>query len=120
LIVEDEPLIAIDLGQSFEDAGAAVTIVGCLSDAISAVNSGGISAAVVDRSLPDGDSSALHGLLARCGVPYIVVTGHSELKCEDEGAAACFDKPADPSRVMQAVEDIFGEKSQTYFANGKA
>ena len=106
LIVEDEPLIAIDLGQSFEDAGASVTIVGCLSDALAAVSAGGFSAAVVDRALPDGNSSPLHGLLEARGVPYIVVTGHSGPKCEGEGAAAYFSKPTDPNRLVRAVEEM--------------
>ena len=106
LIVEDEPLIAIDLGQSFEDAGASVTIVGCLSDALAAVSAGGISAAVVDRVLPDGNSSSLLRLLTELGVPYIVVSGHSGSKCEGIGAAAYFSKPADPNRLVRAVEEM--------------
>jgi DNA-binding response OmpR family regulator len=57
LIVEDEPLIALDIASSFEKAGANVTRATSLGHAMALVEKDDLSAAVLDHVLRDGDSS---------------------------------------------------------------
>ena len=59
LIVEDEPLIALDIVRAFESAGARVLSTATLRQALVFVESNGLSAAVLDHGLSDGDSSKL-------------------------------------------------------------
>lgn len=40
-------------------------------------------------------------------MPYVIVTGQCLQLGEGAGAFVYFDKPADPTKVLQAVEDIF-------------
>jgi DNA-binding response OmpR family regulator len=59
LVAEDEPLIAFDIATSFQRAGADVAVVRSMKDALGLVECAGISAAIVDFGLVDGDANAL-------------------------------------------------------------
>jgi DNA-binding response OmpR family regulator len=59
LVVEDEPLIALDIEQTFAKAGAIVLPTRTLGDAHHLVEQNSLSAAVLDIRLCDGDSEAL-------------------------------------------------------------
>jgi DNA-binding response OmpR family regulator len=59
LIVEDEPLIALDVATAFKKFGADVTTTGHLKQALVLVEVEGWSAAIVDHTLNDGDSETL-------------------------------------------------------------
>jgi DNA-binding response OmpR family regulator len=77
LLMEDEPLIAMDVENSLRDAGASVIrTVGSVIQAQSAIRDGvGFDAAIVDLHLSDGDASPLVTVLSRRGIPVIVTTG---------------------------------------------
>ena len=57
LIVEDEPLIVMDITQAFEGTGAALTTTNTLQHALILVEHDGLSGAILDHALGDGDSS---------------------------------------------------------------
>ncbi len=59
LIIEDEALIALDLARAFERAGAEVTTTSTLHHAHLLVKHDGLSAAVVDHALGDGDTQSI-------------------------------------------------------------
>ena len=59
LIVEDQPLIVMDITQEFEATGAALTTTNTLKHALILVEHDGLSGAILDHALPDGDSSEL-------------------------------------------------------------
>ena len=54
LVVEDEPLIALDIANDLQNAGAKVAVAHSLADARNLVERNGMSAAVVDFGLGDG------------------------------------------------------------------
>jgi CheY-like chemotaxis protein len=56
LVIEDEPLIALDIRQAFEDAGATVVMARTLAAALVEAEDTSISAAIVDHALGDGRS----------------------------------------------------------------
>ena len=56
LIVEDQPLIVMDITQAFEATGAALTTTNPLKHALILVEHDGLSGAILDHALPDGDS----------------------------------------------------------------
>ena len=62
LIVEDEPLITMDLTLALEDTGASVTSTNTLKHALLLVEHDGLSAAILDHAL--GDNNKLTSLQA--------------------------------------------------------
>ena len=70
LIVEDEPLIVLDIAAAFENAGAVVLTALSLSDAFRLVEEDGLSAAVVDFGLGDGNGDVLCGRLVERGILF--------------------------------------------------
>ena len=79
LIVEDEPMIAMDLAQAFERAGAGIAVTSSLRHALILVEDQNLSAAVLDHVLSDGDSSPLCRRLEERGLPFVVYSGLGKL-----------------------------------------
>jgi len=86
LIVEDEPLLALDLAHRLEQAG--FDIVGPAADvacALRLIEREGCDAAVLDIHLGRETSESVAGRLRQRGTPFVTVTGYS-----DEQRPACF------------------------------
>ena len=79
LVVEDEPLIAMDVAQGLQTAGASVSVARTLSDALNKVEAPGLSAAVLDHRLRDGDSSQICERLDARNIPFVVYSGYAKL-----------------------------------------
>jgi CheY-like chemotaxis protein len=75
LIVEDEPLIALEVHAAFSAAGANITSAADTQEALRAINAPGLSAAVVDINLGRGDCSAVCEHLSRNSIPFVFYTG---------------------------------------------
>ena len=73
LVLEDEPLIAGDIAENFEHAGAGVVVVHSCSAAIQAVHDNEFSAAILDGMTGDAE---LHQRLTKAGVPFMVYSGY--------------------------------------------
>ena len=69
LIVEDEPPIVMDVTQALEDSGAELTTTNTLRHAMLLVEHDGLSAAVLDHALGDGNSSPLCARFKERGRP---------------------------------------------------
>jgi DNA-binding response OmpR family regulator len=95
LIVEDEPLIAMEIVRAFESAGARVLKTSTLRQALVLVEDDVLSAAVLDHGLTDGDSSKLCERLKELSIPFVVHSGYSAVKgaCRDAVFVA---KPENP------------------------
>ena len=94
LIVEDEPVIAMDVAQAFERAGAATAVASTLHHALVLVENENLSAAVLDHVLSDGDSSPLCRRLEERGLPFVVYSGLGKL----EGPCALGAQVAKPEK----------------------
>jgi DNA-binding response OmpR family regulator len=104
LIVEDEALIALDLASAFEDAGAIVSMATTLAEGLHRVEEAGLSAAVLDYGLRDGDCDALCTRLTARGIPFVFHSGfaHSGIS---QYNAVLIPKPADPITIVAAVHN---------------
>ena len=104
LIVEDEPLVALDIADVFKTAGAKVIIARTLQDAMHQAETGNLTAAVIDHALHDGSTtSEVCAKLKERDIPFIVYSGFSKL----EGACAdgeLVHKPASPT--LPAAERV--------------
>jgi DNA-binding response OmpR family regulator len=118
LIIEDEALIAMDLAQAFERAGADVTTTSTLHHAHLLVKHDGLSAAVVDHALGDGDTQEICKYLREHGVPFVTYSGFAGPGLEDSGGVY-ISKPKPPEYVVAVVEHLlkFGTHSPPNFAS---
>ena len=102
LVVEDQPLVALDIADSLTKAGATVLTAATLKEGLPLAEHPQLCAAILDFGLRDGDSGVLCARLAERGIPFIVYTGY------DEVPAACrtgilVRKPALPEILVTAV-----------------
>ena len=105
LIVEDEPLIVMDITQAFEGTGAALTTTNSLHQALVLVQHDGLSGAILDHSLGDGDSALLYARLAERGIPFLIYSGHTIIEGACAGALHV-NKPAAPGELVAAMENL--------------
>jgi CheY-like chemotaxis protein len=106
LIVEDDPIIALDLGGMFAEAGA--TVVGPayrVSQALAMLEAG-IDVAVLDFRLEKETASSIAHRLSAKGVPYLFYTssrGHPELA---HPGVPIIEKPARPEALIALVRAL--------------
>lgn len=112
LILEDEPLIAMDLQFAFEDAGAhAVVTISC-AEAFDALDRMEFDGAVLDVNLGRGETCepvAIH--LREQRIPFLLHTGDLDRAGE---ALRDLEAPilAKPSGADHVVERLFGLEGQ--------
>jgi DNA-binding response OmpR family regulator len=105
LIVEDEPLIALDITREFEATGAKLTTTNTLEHALILAEHDGLAGAILDHALGDGNSSMLCARLRERGIPYIIYSGYP--KVEDACAGALHvGKPVAPGQLLAAMESL--------------
>ena len=105
LIIEDEPLIALNISDAFQDEGAKTITTRTLAAALVAVEDPALSAAIVDHALGDGDSSELCERLKERKVPFVTYSGYVN------PAGACAEavhvnKPATPRVLVTTVKGL--------------
>ena len=109
LLVEDEPLIAIDVEHHLRRSGARVIAAANLDAAWPIANHPQLSAAVIDLRLGEESAIPLCRLLADRNVPFVVHTGYAADAVEDEWPAIrIIRKPADPVDVVHALIGALG------------
>ena len=105
LIVEDEPLIVMDITQAFEGTGAALTTTNTLKHALILVEHDGLSGAILDHALGDENSSLVCQRLKERGIPFMIYSGYSTVEgpCKD---ALHVSKPAADGALVAAMERL--------------
>ena len=108
LIVEDEPMIALDLEDmladaDFEIAGVAAT----LETALHFIENRSFDAALLDANLNGTSAAPAAAALQARSLPYVVLSGYSTgqqpLALRQ---AVLLTKPVDPALVVQALRNI--------------
>ena len=109
LILEDEPLIAMDLKLAFEDAGLdAVTAIDN-DEAASFIDNGGVEGAILDVSLGGGKTCRnTADMLTDMHIPFILHTGDLNRVGESLRAidAPVIAKPRPAEDVVAALLDL--------------
>jgi CheY-like chemotaxis protein len=78
LIVEDEPLVALEVHGALSAAGASIISAATASEAIRLIGYAEISAALVDVQLGNENAARVCELLARRQIPFVFYTGRAE------------------------------------------
>ncbi|MCC6780422.1 MAG: response regulator [Hyphomicrobiales bacterium] len=112
LLVEDEPLLALDLEFALVAAGAAVVgPAATLRAARALAREGGLSAAVLDVRLGQEEIDPVASLLHGQGVPFLFHTGHgiSRAMAAAWPEAVVIRKPADPVDIVRILAGLVRE-----------
>lgn len=111
LVLEDEPLIAMDLTFAFEDAGhEAVTAVNN-AEARAIIEDGGVVGAILDVSLGGGETCReTADRLLRSSIPFVLHTGDLNRVGEHlrEIDAPVLAKPRPAEDVVAALIELVG------------
>ena len=105
LIVEDEPLIVMDLTLALEHTGASLTTTNTLKHALLLVEHDGLSAAILDHALGDEDSSLLYKRLNERGIPFMIYSGYPKIEDATHGALH-IQKPATHDVLLTAIGEL--------------
>lgn len=115
LLVDDEPLILMDLEFAAEDCGCVCLIASNVADALAhfSDDKGSVDCAVLDVSLLDGETCLpIAHELDRRGIPYVIHSG--DLDRQDETIrsldAIRIAKPANSNTVVEAALSEIGTK----------
>ena len=114
LVVEDEPLIALDVQSALAGAGATIIPAGDTTDAVRLVANSKLSAAVLDVDLGDLDCWVVCRLLARGNVPFLFYTGYMQSEVfKDWPDAPVLAKPASHEQLVAGVTRLLQAASRT-------
>ncbi len=109
LVVEDEPLIAMELAQTIEEAGGIVVAsVRSQHEALDRAEQGDFHAALLDVRLPDGTAFDVAARLAARGIPFVFCTADNEgrAKFSDWPDAPVVTKPHSPEIIVDALSRL--------------
>jgi DNA-binding response OmpR family regulator len=105
LVVEDEPLIVMDISMAFEPTGAHLTTTNTLKHAKLLIEHDGLGAAILDHALPDGNAASICTRLRERDIPFLIYSGFPTGDGACKGAPHIA-KPASHEQLLDAVEAL--------------
>ena len=105
LVLEDEPLIALEIVACLREAGASVFSARCLRDALPLADHPDLTAAVLDFGLRDGDAGAVCERLSTRDIPFVLYSGyvHTHAACRK---GTHLRKPASRDELLAALSHL--------------
>jgi CheY-like chemotaxis protein len=104
LVVEDEPLVALEVVTSLRAAGARVLCAGFLESGLCTTEHPDLSAAVIDLHLGDGSGTTICKRLRERGIPFVIHTGYPPMLVFREWPdVPVVSKPARPHEIISAL-----------------
>src|SRR6476660_5096124 len=104
LLVEDEPLIALDVEQQLRKAGARVIAAAHLETALSMTGHPDLSGAVIDLCLGTETATPIFRRLAHRNLPFVVHTGYAtDALQRDWPSVPIIQKPASLDEITDAL-----------------
>jgi CheY-like chemotaxis protein len=105
LVVENELLIAMDIAQALESAGASATMTTTVRHALILIEHDGLAGAIMDHGLTDGDSTQVCARLKKRGIPYLSYTGYDPVPGASPDAPH-ISKPVSMHVLMSTMEEL--------------
>ncbi len=108
LVIEDEPLVALDIVAGLEDAGAEILgPAGTERDALRLIDTEMADAALLDANLHGRPVDQVAAALARRRIPFVFVSGHSRDALPAGFAEApLIGKPFSHRKLVEIVADL--------------
>lgn len=108
LIVEDDPILAVDYHYQLKGVGAIAEGFKATSrEALNYLASHDVDAAIIDFFLCDGTGELIIDALKRRGIPYIVVSGSTFRMHGEVDDAHVLSKPVMPDELCRALSDCW-------------
>jgi DNA-binding NarL/FixJ family response regulator len=105
LIVEDEPLVAIDIASVLEDFGYQVVgPAGTAAAALSLLAREGCDAAILDIRLGQETSQDVALELAHGGIPFVILSAYSPKEANFPSDAPALAKPLQPQKLLAELQ----------------
>jgi DNA-binding response OmpR family regulator len=117
LVVEDEPLVGLDIAEMLKASGASVVPTRKVADAVAWMDRVEFSAAILDINLGGEDCSAVCQRLSERGIPFLFYTGYAQPPDGWRGIAI-IGKPANCRQMIDAVERLCCSR-QSAMADGQ-
>jgi DNA-binding response OmpR family regulator len=110
LVVEDEPLIALEVAQMLETAGFEVVGPAASVDAaLKLIDIAGCDAAILDVNLGQQSAEPIASRLARSKVPFVAMSGYSrEQLPAGFGSVYLLSKPVQGSVLVDSLRSCLG------------
>jgi DNA-binding response OmpR family regulator len=112
LIVEDDPLITLELINLYQSIGAQVIAVRTREQAVEATEQYSISAALLDYGLDEDNVAQLCAHFSEYQIPYMFYTGYSGIEQVYPGAIIV-EKPASGEVLLHAMTDLIVNAQQS-------
>jgi CheY-like chemotaxis protein len=107
LVVEDEPLVALDIIELLNEFGATVLTARTVQDALALIASAEVSSAVIDINLAGEDCSPICQHLSERGIPFVFHTGYSDAPILSKWSSApVIGKPANGARIVEVLTGL--------------
>jgi DNA-binding NtrC family response regulator len=108
LIVEDEPIIALDLEAILRDAGFRIAgVAGSVARALHVLQTRPCDVAVLDRNVRGESVQGVTSILDARGIPFVYVSGYGrEALSAEDNRAPLLTKPIDPSELVETVNKL--------------
>lgn len=114
LILEDEPIPALDVAMTVEASGGFVEgPAGTVAEALILVHDHDVAGAILDVNLPDGEFTPVAIFLLEHGVPIIVHSGvglPEELR-QRYPKLPVYVKPTSSDRLVEALSDLIHDSA---------
>jgi len=112
LILEDEPLIAMDLQATFEREGARVVLARTMRQALRYADAAALSAGVLDFRVGSNHADPVCEALTRRDVPFIFFTGLSGALPKKWAATPIVAKPATAQTIIGALKFVLSPETR--------
>jgi DNA-binding response OmpR family regulator len=104
LVVEEEPVVALQLEEHFRRAGAKVLAASTLMDTLHLAEHPAVSAAVLNLQLGSDSTRRVCGRLADLGVPFMIHTRYDASEASQKWPdVPIVSKPADSHDILRTV-----------------
>lgn len=112
LLIEDEPLVALDLTCELEDVGAEIVAVArTLRDALIAAEQQSVDLALLDGNLGGDKVDGVAEILRRRGIPFCFVSGYGpEHLPADFQTVPMVQKPVDPKKLLAVLHQMIADQ----------
>ena len=112
LVVEDDPIIGLDLCETIAAAGAVV--LGPAHDvgsALRVLENSRVDAAVLDYVIRGGDSRPIADLLVQRGIAFLFHTSHRGDLPARYPSVTIIDKPSRPDELVRSLRSLVAKPS---------
>src|SRR5262245_59832405 len=108
LIVEDEPIISLDLEAMLRDAGFRIAgVAGSVAKALDILKTSPCDVAVLDRNLRGESVADVASFLDERHIPFVFVSGYGRVALPPEhNDAPLLTKPIHPTELVHTVQEV--------------